>query len=307
MLSRTPSNERDTLPPRPMIGTSRNSVPSGDGSTARSRGCWVASHLRPRPSPSRFVRRSRSLRTRHTGQGRRCERRRLPASAPPGADMSSRSAPMPPGATVTDKGDLPDILLEVCTRTDLADRFTHVNERGARVADFQISLSRRACRAKLQHRLRADDPVRHPGPAPGSPLMGESEIHPQRDPAGPPTPSLWPATTLCRSSGSGAPETSPPADGVRSPPRTARLSRSTRRAHRRLPERARRKTRRSRPHAQRDCLLERHLHASRRIFLRFRETRRGIPRIHCLRTHHRCVAIVLTRLRQLSVKTAIGH
>ena len=28
------------------------------------------------------------------------------------------------------KGDLPDIFLEVCTRTDLADRFTHVNERG---------------------------------------------------------------------------------------------------------------------------------------------------------------------------------
>ena len=42
---------------------------------------------------------------------------------------------------------------------------------------------RRARRAKLQHRLRADDPVRHPGPAPESPLMGESEFHPQRDPA----------------------------------------------------------------------------------------------------------------------------
>ena len=39
------------------------------------------------------------------------------------------------------KGDLPDIFLEVCTRTDLVDRFTHVNERGARVADFQISLA----------------------------------------------------------------------------------------------------------------------------------------------------------------------
>ena len=37
-----------------------------------------------------------------------------------------------------------------------------------------------------------------------------------------------------------------------------------RRTHRRLPGRARRKTRRSRPHAQRDRLLERHLHASRR-------------------------------------------
>ena len=39
------------------------------------------------------------------------------------------------------KGDLPDILLEVCARTHLADSFTHVSERGARVADFPISLA----------------------------------------------------------------------------------------------------------------------------------------------------------------------
>ena len=61
------------------------------------------------------------------------------------------------------KGDLPDILLEVCTRTDLADRFTHVNERGARVADFQISLAAvlvaQSCNIGFEPMSRSDIPA----------------------------------------------------------------------------------------------------------------------------------------------------
>ena len=182
--------------------------------------------------------------------------------------MSSRSAPMPPGATVTDKGDLPDILLEVCTRTDLADCFTHVNERGARVADFQISLAAvlvaQSCNIGFEPTIRSDIPALR-----RDRLSWVSQKFIRNETLRAANAKLvasHDALPIVRLWGSGDVAS---ADGVRSPPRPARLSRSTRRAHRRLPERARRKTRRSRPHAQRDCLLERHLHASRRIFLRF--------------------------------------
>ena len=61
------------------------------------------------------------------------------------------------------KGDQPDIFLEVCTRTDLADRFTHVNERGARVADFQISLAAvlvaQSCNIGIEPMIRSDIPA----------------------------------------------------------------------------------------------------------------------------------------------------
>ena len=61
------------------------------------------------------------------------------------------------------KGDLPDILLEVCTRTDLADSFTHVSERGARVADFPISLAAvliaQSCNIGFEPMIRTDIPA----------------------------------------------------------------------------------------------------------------------------------------------------
>ena len=63
------------------------------------------------------------------------------------------------------KGDLPDIVLEVCTRTGLADSFTHVNERGARVADFQISLAAvlvaQSCNIGFEPMVRPDIPALH--------------------------------------------------------------------------------------------------------------------------------------------------
>ena len=61
------------------------------------------------------------------------------------------------------KGDLPDILLEVCARVNLADSFTHVNERGARVADFQISLAAvlvaESCNIGFEPMIRSDIPA----------------------------------------------------------------------------------------------------------------------------------------------------
>ena len=61
------------------------------------------------------------------------------------------------------KGDLPDILLEVCARTNLADSFTHVNERGARVADFPISLAAvlvaESCNIGFEPLIRSDIPA----------------------------------------------------------------------------------------------------------------------------------------------------
>ena len=57
------------------------------------------------------------------------------------------------------KGDLPDIVLEVCTRTDFADSFTHVNERGGQGRRLPDQPRRRIGRAELQHRLRADGPA----------------------------------------------------------------------------------------------------------------------------------------------------
>ena len=63
------------------------------------------------------------------------------------------------------KGDLPDIVLEVCTRTDLADSFIHVNERGARVADLQISLAAvlvaQSCNIGFEPMVRPDIPALH--------------------------------------------------------------------------------------------------------------------------------------------------
>ena len=60
-------------------------------------------------------------------------------------------------------GDTTSSSKSVCTRTDLADRFTHVNERGARVADFQISLAAvlvaQSCNIGFEPMIRSDIPA----------------------------------------------------------------------------------------------------------------------------------------------------
>ena len=90
----------------PTIGISGNCAHRGDGSNDCSRDCWAASHLKRRRAPSQFVRRWHSLRTRPIGQRHRCVRHSPPASAPPGADMSSRAGIKRLGAPVADNPSL---------------------------------------------------------------------------------------------------------------------------------------------------------------------------------------------------------
>ena len=81
------------------------------------------------------------------------------------------------------KGDLPDILLEVCAHTRLAESFTHVSERGARVADFPISLAAVLVAERCNIGFEPLIQPRHCGAATRAPLLGKPEFHPRRDPA----------------------------------------------------------------------------------------------------------------------------
>ncbi len=67
--------------------------------------------------------------------------------------QSAISARMP-------KIDLPDVMLEVATRSDFADAFTHVSERHARVEDFPVSLCgaliAQACNIGFEPLVRTD-------------------------------------------------------------------------------------------------------------------------------------------------------
>jgi TnpA family transposase len=70
--------------------------------------------------------------------------------------QSAISARMP-------KIDLPDVMLEVATRSDFADAFTHVSERHARVEDFPVSLCgaliAQACNIGFEPLIRIDQPA----------------------------------------------------------------------------------------------------------------------------------------------------
>jgi TnpA family transposase len=70
--------------------------------------------------------------------------------------QSAISARMP-------KIDLPDVMLEVATRSDFTDAFTHVSERHARVEDFPVSLCgaliAQACNIGFEPLVRIDQPA----------------------------------------------------------------------------------------------------------------------------------------------------